>query len=36
VFHYAPLRDGNPGGFLLRVKLQSGQELSFSLQPSDE
>jgi hypothetical protein len=36
VFHYAPLRDGNPGGFLLRVNLQSGQELSFSLQPSDE
>ncbi len=35
-FHYAPLRDGNPGGFLLRVKLQSGQELSFSLQPSDQ
>jgi hypothetical protein len=36
VFHYAPLRDGNPGGFLLTVKLPSGQELSFSLQPSDQ
>src|ERR1700733_15152079 len=35
-FHYAPLRDGNPGGFLLRVKLQGGQELSFSFQPSDQ
>jgi hypothetical protein len=35
-FHYAPLRDGNPGGFLLQVKLQGGQELSFSLQPSDQ
>ena len=34
VFHYAPLRDGNPGGFLLRVKLPNGQELSFSLTPS--
>ena len=36
VFHYAPLRDGNPGGFLLRVKLPNGQELSFSLTPSDQ
>src|SRR3974390_3319939 len=29
VFHYAPLRDGSPGGFLMRVKLPNGQELSF-------
>jgi hypothetical protein len=29
VFHYAPLRDGSPGGFLVRVTLPSGQELSF-------
>lgn len=36
VFHYAPLRDGNPGGFLLKVNLPNGQELSFTLQPSDQ
>jgi hypothetical protein len=36
VFHYAPLRDGNPGGFLIRVKLPNGQELSFSLTPADQ
>ena len=36
VFHYAPLRDGNPGGFLVRVTLPTGQELSFSLTPSDQ
>ena len=36
VFHYAPLRDGNPGGFLLNVDLPNGQELSFTLQPSDQ
>ena len=36
VFHYAPLRDGSPGGFLLRVKLTNGQELSFSLTPSEQ
>jgi hypothetical protein len=36
VFHYAPLRDGNPGGFLLRVTLPSGQELSFTLASSDQ
>jgi Family of unknown function (DUF6152) len=33
VFRYAPLRDGNPGGFLLKVTLPSGQELSYSLIP---
>ena len=36
VFHYAPLRDGSPGGFLVRVTLPSGQELSFSLTPADQ
>jgi Family of unknown function (DUF6152) len=33
VFRYAPLRDGNPGGFLLKVTLPNGQELSYSLTP---
>jgi hypothetical protein len=33
VFRYAPLRDGNPGGFLLKVMLPNGQELSYSLTP---
>jgi hypothetical protein len=36
VFYYAPLRDGNPGGFLLKVKLPDGQELSYSLTPADQ
>jgi len=36
VFHYAPLRDGNPGGFLMKVTLSNGQELSFSLTPADQ
>jgi Family of unknown function (DUF6152) len=36
VFRYAPLRDGNPGGFLLMVTLPSGQELSYSLTPADQ
>jgi hypothetical protein len=36
VFHYAPLRDGSPGGFLVRVTLPSGQELSFTLTPADQ
>ena len=36
VFRYAPLRNGNPGGFLLRVTLPSGQELSFTLMPSEQ
>src|ERR1022692_152002 len=33
VFHYAPLRDGTPGGFLMKVTLPSGQELRYSLTP---
>ncbi len=36
VFLYAPLRDGNPGGFLLKVTFQDGRELSFSLAPPDQ
>jgi hypothetical protein len=32
-FLYAPLRDGNPGGFLLKATLPDGKELSFSLTP---
>jgi hypothetical protein len=36
VFHYAPLRDGNPGGFLLKVTLPSGQELSYTLMPAEQ
>lgn len=35
VFHYAPLRDGNPGGFLMKVDLPNGQVLSFSLTPAE-
>jgi len=34
-FHYAPLRDGKPGGFLQRVTLPNGQELSYTLTPAD-
>ena len=33
VFYYAPLRDGTPGGFLMKVTLPNGQELSYSLTP---
>ena len=36
IFHYAPLRDGNPGGFLLTVTLPNGQQLGYSLQPADQ
>ncbi len=36
VFRYAPLRDCNPGGFLMKVTLPNGQELSFSLTPADQ
>jgi hypothetical protein len=36
VFRYAPLRDGTLGGFLLKVTLPNGQELSFSLTPADQ
>src|SRR5271170_9070 len=36
VFRYAPLRDGNPGGFLLTVTLPNGQQLGYSLTPADQ
>jgi Family of unknown function (DUF6152) len=36
VFRYAPLRDGNPGGFLLKVTLPTGQELTYSLTPAEQ
>jgi hypothetical protein len=36
VFRYAPLRDGSPGGFLLRVTLPDGHELSYTLTPADQ
>ena len=35
-FRYAPLRDGNPGGFLQKVTLPSGQELSYTLMPGEQ
>jgi hypothetical protein len=36
VFHYAPLRDGKPGGFLMKVDLPDGKELSFSFSPTEQ
>jgi Cu/Ag efflux protein CusF len=36
VFRYAPLRAGGAGGFLVRVTLPDGKELSFSLTPPDQ
>ncbi len=36
VFRYAPLRDGNPGGFLQKVTLPSGQELTYTLTPAEQ
>jgi hypothetical protein len=35
-FFYAPLRDGRQGGFLSKVMLPSGQELTFSLTPDGQ
>ena len=35
-FQYAPLRDGNPGGFLTKVTLPNGQELTYSLTPAEQ
>jgi len=35
-FRYAPLRDGSSGGFLLKVTLPNGQELTYSLNPPDQ
>jgi len=36
VFRYAPLRDGTSGGFLTKVTLPNGQELTYSLTPADQ
>lgn len=36
VFRYAPLRDGNPGGYLQKVTLPNGQELSYTLTPAEQ
>jgi hypothetical protein len=36
VFRYAQLRDGRPGGYLLKVILPSGQELTYSLTPAEQ
>jgi hypothetical protein len=36
LFLYAPLRDGRQGGFLRKVTLPSGQELTYSLTPAEE
>ena len=36
VFRYAPLRDGSPGGFLQKVTLPNGQELTYSLTPTEQ
>jgi Family of unknown function (DUF6152) len=36
VFRYAPLRDGRPGGYLHKVILPSGQELTYSLTPAEQ
>jgi hypothetical protein len=36
VFRYAQLRDGRPGGYLQKVILPSGQELTYSLTPTEK
>jgi Family of unknown function (DUF6152) len=36
VFFYAPLRDGKPGGFLRKVTLPNGGELTYSLTPDEQ
>jgi uncharacterized protein DUF6152 len=36
IFRFAPLRDGNPGGSLIRVTLPSGQVLSYTLTPAEQ
>jgi hypothetical protein len=36
VFRYAPLRDGSAGGFLQKVTLPSGQELTYTLMPAEQ
>lgn len=34
-FHYAPLRNGSPSGYLLDVTLDNGKKLTYSLTPPD-
>ena len=33
---YLPLRDGKPGGYLRKVVLQDGKELTYSLTPDEQ
>ncbi len=35
-FNYLPLRDGKQGGFLRKVTLPDGRELTYSLQPEEQ
>ena len=35
-FNYLPLRDGKQGGFLRKVTLPNGQELTYSLEPQEQ
>jgi len=35
-FVYAPLRDGNPGGLLLKAILPGGKEFSYTLSPPEQ
>jgi hypothetical protein len=36
LFLYAPLRDGGSGGFLQKVTMPDGRELTYSLTPSEQ
>jgi Family of unknown function (DUF6152) len=36
VFCFGPLRDGRPGGYLSKVMLPSGQELSYTSKPDEQ
>ncbi len=35
-FNYLPLRDGKPGGYLRKVVLDDGKELTYSLTPDEQ
>ena len=35
-FNYLPLRDGKPGGYLRKVILDDGKELTYSLTPDEQ
>jgi Family of unknown function (DUF6152) len=35
-FNYLPLRDGKPGGYLRKVVLPDGKELTYSLTPEEQ